>query len=425
MATKVLIGAQWGDEGKGKITDILAQQSEVVVRSQGGNNAGHTVEANGVVYKLHLLPSGILNPQTLCLVGNGVVIDPKVILEEIKQMHDRGITTDNLKIDARAHVIMPYHIELDGLSEIARGKSDIGTTKRGIGPCYMDKAERCGIRMWDLINKETFENKVRENIIIKNKMIELVYGGKPLNADAIIEEYNGYAEKLKKYVVDTSVLLYNSIKEGKQVLFEGAQGTLLDLDLGTYPFVTSSHPTSAGACIGSGIGPTLIDECFGVAKSYTTRVGKGPFPTELFCEVGEKIRQVGNEFGTTTGRPRRCGWLDAVILKYSVRTSGLTSIVINKLDTLSGLGNLKICVGYKKGDEVVTEFPADLSELVLCEPIYEELSGWEEDISAVRNFADLPKAAQAYITRIEELCDTKVCMIGVGPGREQNIIKEA
>lgn len=425
MATRVLIGAQWGDEGKGKITDILAQQSQVVVRSQGGNNAGHTVEADGVVYKLHLLPSGILNPDTLCIIGNGVVIDPKVLLDEIQQMHDKGVTTDNLKIDARAHVIMPYHIELDGISEKARGKSDIGTTKRGIGPCYMDKAERSGIRMWDLIHPEIFETKARENAEIKNKIIALVYGGTPVDVDAMIAEYKEYGKQLAKYVDDTTVLLYNAIKEGKEVLFEGAQGTLLDLDLGTYPYVTSSHPVTGGACTGAGIGPTLIDDCLGIAKSYTTRVGKGPFPTELFDEIGEQIRQRGNEFGTTTGRPRRCGWLDAVILKYSVRTSGLTSLVINKLDTLSGFDTLKICTGYKIGDKVITEFPADLSELEKCQPVYEELEGWKEDISGIRAYKDLPQAAKQYIEKIEQYCDVKVWMVGVGPGRDQNIIKEA
>lgn len=424
MSATVLIGAQWGDEGKGKITDILAQKSQVVVRSQGGNNAGHTVEADGVVYKLHLLPSGILNPETLCLIGNGVVIDPKVILQEITQMHEKGITTDNLKIDPRAHIIMPYHIELDGLSEKLRGKSEIGTTRRGIGPCYMDKAERSGIRMWDLIHPEIFEAKVRENVVVKNKMIELVYGGDPVDADAIINEYNGYAKALAPYVADITVLLYDSIKSGKTVLFEGAQGTLLDLDLGTYPYVTSSHPISGGACVGAGIGPTLIDDCIGVAKAYTTRVGKGPFPTELFDGIGEEIRQKGNEFGTTTGRPRRCGWFDAVMLKYSVRTSGLTKVVINKLDTLSGIGKLKICTGYKKGDEIITEFPADLSELELCTPVYEEVEGWDEDISSVRSFDNLPQTTKDYVKRVEELCGVKVWMMGVGPGRDQNIIKE-
>ena len=423
MATKIIMGAQWGDEGKGKITDIFAQQAQVVVRSQGGNNAGHTIEADGVQYKLHLLPSGILNPDTMCIVGTGVVVDPKVILEEIDGMLSKGISTDNLFIDARAHVIMPYHIALDELSESARGKGDIGTTKRGIGPCYMDKAERCGLRMCDLINEEIFAQKVKDVIHIKNAIIEKVYGGKPLRAEDIIAEYNEYGKRLKKHVRETTAPLYDAIREGKSVLFEGAQGTLLDLDLGTYPYVTSSHPVAGGVCIGTGIGPTLINECIGVAKAYTTRVGKGPFPTELHGEIGEKIRISGNEFGTTTGRPRRCGWLDAVILKYSVRTSSLTSIVVNKLDTLTGMGDLKICVGYQKGDERIDAFPASIEELALCEPIYEEFEGWNEDITAVREFNQLPANAKKYIERIEQVCDTTVSIIGVGPGRDQIIYK--
>lgn len=423
MATKVVIGAQWGDEGKGKIIDILAQQSDVVVRSQGGNNAGHTVEANGEQYKLHLIPSGILNPQTLCIIGNGVVVDPGVLLEELDMLQSRGISTDNLRIDARAHVIMPYHRELDGLSEIARGKADIGTTKKGIGPAYMDKAERSGIRMCDLMNRELFIEKARINVKIKNEIIEKIYGGTALNADSMIEEYLGYADRLKKYVADTTVMLYEAIKSGKNVLFEGAQGTLLDLDLGTYPYVTSSHPTSGGVCIGSGIGPTMIDECIGVVKAYTTRVGKGPFPTELNDEIGEAIREKGHEYGTTTGRARRCGWFDAVIVKYAVRTSGLTSIVVNKIDTLGDIGKLKICVGYKKGNEIITEFPPSLEELALCEPVYEEMDGWTGNIGHIRDYKDLPENAKKYIERIEELCDVKVSMIGIGPGRDQNIIK--
>lgn len=423
MATKVVIGAQWGDEGKGKIIDILAQQAEVVVRSQGGNNAGHTVEANGQQYKLHLTPSGILNPNTLCIIGNGVVVDPGVLLGELDMLQEKGVSADNLKIDARAHVIFPYHRVLDGLSEEARGKGDIGTTKKGIGPAYMDKAERSGIRMCDLMNKDLFIEKVKANIKLKNKIIEKVYGGKGLNADEIIEEYLGYAERLRKYVTDTTVLLYNAIKAGKNVLFEGAQGTLLDLDLGTYPYVTSSHPITGGVCIGAGIGPTMIDECIGVVKAYTTRVGKGPFPTELFDEIGDQIRELGHEYGTTTGRPRRCGWFDAVIVKYAVRTSGLTSIVVNKIDTLSGIDKIKICVGYKKGDEIIREFPPSLEELALCEPIYEEMDGWQGDIGQIRNYKDLPENAKKYIEKIEEICDVKVSMIGVGPGREQNIIK--
>ncbi len=421
MPTKVVIGAQWGDEGKGKTIDILASQSDVVVRTSGGNNAGHTIEADGVTYKLHLMPSGILNPETLNIVGVGVVVDPKVLLQEIDGMESKGISTKNLKIDARAHVIMPYHIELDGLSEASRGKGDIGTTKKGIGPCYMDKAERSGIRMCDLINPEKFAQMVRTNLEIKNKIITLVYGGTALDADSVIAEYSEYAKRLAPYVTDTTPILYESIKAGKNVLFEGAQGILLDNDLGTYPFVTSSHPISGGVCIGSGIGPTMIDECIGVLKGYTTRVGNGPFPTELDDEIGETIRQNGHEFGTTTGRPRRTGWFDAVIAKYAVRTSSLTSIVVNKIDPLGGIGNIKICVAYEKNGEILTEFPPTLEELAECTPVYEEMEGWNEDISSIKEFDKLPLAVQKYVRRIEELCDCKVCSIGVGPGRDQNI----
>lgn len=421
MPTKVVIGAQWGDEGKGKTIDILASQSDVVVRTSGGNNAGHTIEADGITYKLHLMPSGILNPETLNIIGVGVVVDPKVLLQEIDGMESKGISTKNLKIDARAHVIMPYHIELDGLSEASRGKGDIGTTKKGIGPCYMDKAERSGIRMCDLINPEKFAEMVRTNLEIKNKIITLVYGGTALDADAVIAEYSEYAKRLAPYVTDTTPVLYQSIKEGKNVLFEGAQGILLDNDLGTYPFVTSSHPISGGVCVGSGIGPTMIDECIGVLKGYTTRVGNGPFPTELDDEIGETIRQNGHEFGTTTGRPRRTGWFDAVIAKYAVRTSSLTSIVVNKIDPLGGIGKIKICVAYEKNGEILTEFPPTLEELAECTPIYEEMEGWTEDISSIKEFDKLPVAVQNYVRRIEELCDCRVCSIGVGPGRDQNI----
>ncbi len=421
MPTKVVIGAQWGDEGKGKTIDILASKADVVVRTSGGNNAGHTIEADGVTYKLHLMPSGILNPTTLNIIGTGVVVDPKVLLAEIDGMESKGISTKNLKIDARAHVIMPYHIELDGLSESARGKSDIGTTKKGIGPCYMDKAERSGIRMCDLINPEKFAAVVTENLKIKNKIIELVYGGTPLDPDAVIKEYSEYAKRLAPYVADTTPVLYESIKAGKNVLFEGAQGILLDIDLGTYPFVTSSHPISGGVCVGSGIGPTMIDECIGVLKGYTTRVGNGPFPTELDDEIGEAIRQKGHEFGTTTGRPRRTGWFDVVIAKYAVRTSSLTSIVLNKIDPLGGLDKIKLCVAYNKNGEITTDFPPTLEELAQCVPVYEEMDGWKEDISNVKKFEDLPEAAKKYILRIEELCDCRISSIGVGPGRDQNI----
>lgn len=421
MPTKVVIGAQWGDEGKGKTIDILASKADVVVRTSGGNNAGHTIEADGVTYKLHLMPSGILNPATLNIIGTGVVVDPKVLLAEIDGMESKGISTKNLKIDARAHVIMPYHIELDGLSESARGKGDIGTTKKGIGPCYMDKAERSGIRMCDLINPEKFAAVVTENLKIKNKIIELVYGGTPLDPDAVIKEYSEYAKRLAPYVADTTPVLYESIKAGKNVLFEGAQGILLDIDLGTYPFVTSSHPISGGVCVGSGIGPTMIDECIGVLKGYTTRVGNGPFPTELNDEIGEAIRQKGHEFGTTTGRPRRTGWFDVVIAKYAVRTSSLTSIVLNKIDPLGGLDKIKLCVAYNKNGEITTDFPPTLEELAQCVPVYEEMDGWKEDISNIKKFEDLPEAAKKYILKIEELCDCRISSIGVGPGRDQNI----
>ncbi len=423
MPTRVVIGAQWGDEGKGKIIDIFASQSDVVVRSSGGNNAGHTVEANGQQYKLHLIPSGILNPATLCLVGNGVVVDPKVILEEIDMLTSRGIDVSNLKIDARAHMILPYHIALDGLSESSRGKGDIGTTKCGIGPCYMEKAERSGIRMHEFVDEAVFREKFKNNLNNKNLIIEKVYGGTPLKYEDYVEEYVGYAKRLAPYMADCTVLLYNAIKEGKKVLFEGAQGTLLDLDLGTYPYVTSSHPVSGGVCVGAGIGPTLIDECVGVVKSYTTRVGKGPFPTELFDDMGDLIRNRGNEFGTTTGRPRRTGWFDAVIVKFAVRTSGLNSIAVNKMDTLSGIPTLKICVGYKLNGEVINELPYSLDLLAKCEPVYEELPGWDEDISGCTSYDELPENAKNYIKRIEQLCCVKVSNIGVGPNRTQNLAR--
>lgn len=421
MPTKVVIGAQWGDEGKGKTIDIYAGKADVVVRTSGGNNAGHTLEVDGVTYKLHVMPSGILYPNTLNIIGAGVVVDPKVLLEEIDGFESKGISTKNLKIDARAHVIMPYHIELDGLSEKARGKGDIGTTKKGIGPCYMDKTERSGIRMSDLIDKDKFAAKVRENMKIKNKIIEFVYDGTPMDPEAIIKEYSEYAKRLKPYVTDTIPILYNAIDEGKEVLFEGAQGILLDIDIGTYPYVTSSHPISGGVCVGSGIGPKMIDECIGVLKGYTTRVGNGPFPTELHDDVGETIRQKGHEFGTTTGRPRRTGWFDAVIARYAVRTSSLSGVVFNKIDPLGGIGKIKLCVAYRKDGELTYDFPPTLEELAKCEPVYEEMDGWDEDISDIKEFDKLPEAAKKYILRVEELIGCKIISIGVGPGRDQNI----
>ncbi|MDE6777079.1 MAG: adenylosuccinate synthase, partial [Oscillospiraceae bacterium] len=413
---------QWGDEGKGKVIDILASRAEVVVRSQGGNNAGHTVVSNGQTYKLHLVPSGILYPETQCLIGAGVVLDPKDFIGELDEMERRGISTKNLKIDPRAHVVMPWHITLDGLSEAFRGGNDIGTTKRGIGPTYMDKYERCGIRICDLVNPAVFAEKALATGKLKNKIITAVYGGQAHDLDAIIQEYSAYGERLKPYVADVSVLTYEAHKAGKTILFEGAQATLLDIDFGTYPFVTSSHPLSGGVTVGTGVGPKMIDNIIGVAKAYTTRVGKGPFPTELNDETGETIRNRGGEFGTTTGRPRRTGWFDAVIVRHSVRVNGLDGLAINKLDTLSEIGNLKICTAYRKPDgTILHDFPSSLEELAECEPVYEEFPGFDEDITNCRSFEELPETCQKYIERLEELCECKVCMVGVGPDRDQMI----
>lgn len=420
MPANIVIGTQWGDEGKGKIIDILASRAEVVVRSQGGNNAGHTVVNNGQTYKLHLVPSGILYPGTACLIGAGVVLDPKDFISELDNLHARGVSTDNLKIDPRAHVVMPWHIVLDGLSEKFRGNSDIGTTKRGIGPTYMDKYERCGIRMYDLTHPEVFAQKARSTGALKNKIITAVYGGEAIDLDAVIREYTEYGKRLLPYLADVSVLTYEADKAGKTILFEGAQATLLDIDFGTYPYVTSSHPLSAGVCVGTGVGPRMISNIIGVAKAYTTRVGKGPFPTELNDEIGEKIRNVGGEFGTTTGRPRRTGWFDAVIVRHSVRVNGLDGLAINKLDTLSGLGTLKICTAYKMADGTITRnLPPTLEELAGCTPIYEEAEGFDEDISGCKSFEDLPESCKRYIARLEELCDCRIAMIGIGPDRSQ------
>lgn len=422
MPANIVVGTQWGDEGKGKIIDIIASRADVVVRSQGGNNAGHTVVNDGQTYKLHLIPSGILYKNTLCLIGAGVVLDPKDLLSEIDNLSPRGVSFDNLKIDPRAHVVMPWHITLDGLSEKFRGNSDIGTTKRGIGPCYMDKYERCGIRVYDLVHPEVFAENVRMTGKLKNKIITEVYGGEPHDIEAIIKEYTEYGKRLAKYVDDVSVIVYEAAKANKTIMFEGAQATLLDIDFGTYPYVTSSHPLSAGVCVGTGVGPMIISNIIGVAKAYTTRVGKGPFPTELDDEIGEAIRNKGGEFGTTTGRPRRTGWFDAVIVRHSVRVNGLSSLAINKLDTLGGIGDLKVCVAYKKPDGTVIEnFPAALEELADCVPVYETLKGFDDDISSCRSFDELPEACKKYIERLEELCDCHISMVGVGPDREQII----
>lgn len=422
MSTLVIVGTQWGDEGKGKITDYLAEKADVVVRYQGGNNAGHTVEKEGVQYKLHLIPSGILYSEKICIIGNGVVVDPASLIEEIENLQKQGISVDNLKISDRAHIVFPYHIKQDELEEISKGKNDLGTTKRGIGPCYMDKSERIGIRVCDLLKPKVFEEKLRRNVEKKNKLFKELYGAEGFDFEEMYQKYLEYAEKIKPFVTDTTVLLYDLIKSGKKVLFEGAQGTLLDLDLGTYPYVTASHPIAGGVTVGAGIGPTMIDEVMGVVKAYTTRVGKGPFPTELFDENAEFLREKGHEYGTTTGRARRCGWLDAVILKYSVRVSGITHFALTKLDTLTGLKKIKICTGYKFNGRIITDFPASLEDLAQCEPVYEEFDGWEEDIQGAKTFEDLPYNAQKYVKRIEELMGIKATIISVGPERNQTIV---
>jgi len=425
MPSVVLIGGQWGDEGKGKVTDFLAEKAEIVVRYQGGNNAGHTVVVGSEEFKLHLIPSGILYPEKTCAIGNGVVIDPAVLIEELEYLAARGIKTDNLRISLRAHIIMPYHKKLDEVIEESKGAAKIGTTKRGIGPAYMDKAARVGIRFVDLLDRDEFELLLERNLSEKNNLLTKVYGAEVFNKDAIIKEYNGYAERLRRYAADTSVLIHNALKSGQNVLFEGAQGTLLDLDHGTYPYVTSSHPIAGAACIGAGLGPTEVTKVLGVIKAYTTRVGEGPFPTELVDETGLHLREKGHEFGTTTGRPRRCGWFDAVIARYTVRISGLSSMAVTKLDVLTGMETLKICTGYRRGNEIIRDFPASLKTLAECAPVYEEMPGWHEDITDAAKFSDLPETTQKYLKRISELAGAPISIIGVGTRRNQTIIMDS
>lgn len=424
MSGTVVIGAQWGDEGKGKITDYLAETAQVVVRYQGGTNAGHTIETGGKQYKLHLIPSGVLYKNTLNIIGDGVVIEPEALFEEIDYLKSLGAAVDNLIISDRAHIVMPYHKVLDKMSEKGRGKSDIGTTGKGIGPCYTDKFERSGIRVCDLLDREEFIKLARRNIEYKNLIITRIYGGEALNGDSIIEKYLGYADKLRPYVKDTTEVLYEEMKKGSRVLFEGAQGTLLDIDYGTYPYVTSSHPISGGVCVGAGVGPKYIDRVYGVCKAYTTRVGKGPFPTELFDDMGNSIREKGREYGTTTGRPRRCGWLDLVIVKFATRLSSITDIAITKLDTLSGIEKVKVCTGYELNGEIIDRFPASLNELSKCKPVFEEFEGWDDSVKNARKYEDLPYSARKYLKRIEEVTGSRVSIVSVGPERDQTIVIE-
>lgn len=419
MSSVVVVGSQWGDEGKGKITDFLSQNAEVIARYQGGDNAGHTIAFDGKTYKLRLIPSGIFYSDKISVIGNGVVLNPKSLVTELKYLHDNGVSTDNLRISNRAHVILPYHIVLDGLQEAVKKDNKIGTTNKGIGPAYMDKAARVGIRVADLLEKDTFEEKLRTNLEEKNRLFEKMYGHEPLKFEDIFEEYYEYGQELKDYVTDTSVILNDALDSGKRVLFEGAQGVMLDIDQGTYPFVTSSNPVAGGVTIGSGVGPAKIDKVVGACKAYTSRVGDGPFPTELHDEIGDHIREVGHEYGTVTKRPRRIGWFDSVVMRHSKRVSGLTNLCLNCVDVLTGLDEIKICTAYELNGEKIYHYPASLKELSACKPVYETLPGWKEDITNYKTLEDLPENARNYIHRIQDLVGVKVSTFSVGPDREQ------
>jgi len=421
MASYVVVGTQWGDEGKGKIIDVLAHKADYVVRFQGGNNAGHTVVVNGEKFILHLLPSGMLHGNGKCIIGPGVVIDPKVLLKELKTLDDKGAKTDHLFISDRAHLIMPYHVKLDELKELFRGNDKIGTTKRGIGPCYSDKIARCGIRVVDLLDMNNFGKKLKSNLEEKNALFTKLYESEAMDFDTIFNEYKEYAEILKGRIIDSVPMVNKALDDDKFVLFEGAQAMMLDIDYGTYPYVTSSSPTAGGVTTGAGVSPRKIDKIIGVMKAYTTRVGEGPFVTELNDDLGETLRQTGGEFGATTGRPRRCGWLDAVVGKYSVSINGLTDVVVTKIDVLSGHKTLKICTAYEIDGEMYDAPPASIEKLAKAKPVYIDLPGWDEDISAIRNYDELPENCKKYIKKMEELIGAPISMVSVGPDREQNI----
>jgi adenylosuccinate synthase len=421
MPAIVLLGAQWGDEGKGKATDLLGGRVDYVVRYQGGNNAGHTVVIGDAKYALHLLPSGILSPGVIPVIGNGVVVDPAVLLHEMAGLEERGVDTSRLLISASAHLITPYHVTLDKVSERFLGKSKIGTTGRGIGPTYMDKVGRLGIRVQDLFDPSILRQKVEGALVNKNQVLVKVFNRRELEVDAITEELLQYAEPLRPHVADTALVLNDALDAGKTVLLEGGQGTLLDVDHGTYPFVTSSNPTAGGACTGSGIGPTRVSRVIGILKAYTTRVGSGPFPTELHDEWGERLRSVGGEVGVTTGRPRRCGWFDAPIARYATRVNGLTDIFLTKLDVLTGIERIPVCVAYEIEGQRITELPMTQTDFHHAKPVYEELPGWTEDISGARSIEDLPANAQAYVRYLEELSGAPISAIGVGQDRDATI----
>ena len=425
MTSIVVVGTQWGDEGKGKITDFLSKKADAIARFAGGDNAGHTIKIGDETYKLHLIPSGIFYKDKVSVIGNGLVVNPKSLVTELSGLHARNIDTSNLRISNRAHVILPYHIYQDKVEEESRGENKIGTTAKGIGPCYQDKVARNGIRMADLLDKEVFEQKLRYNLAQKNRLFEKFYEVEGLSFDDIFEEYYEYGQQLAKYVTDTSKVLNDILDEGGKVLFEGAQGVMLDVDQGTYPYVTSSNPVAGGVAIGAGVGPNAVQRVVGVCKAYTSRVGDGPFPTELFDEVGNQIREVGREYGTTTGRPRRVGWFDSVVVRHSRRVSGITDLALNSIDVLSGLETVKICTAYELNGEIITEYPANNHIIEQCKPVYEELPGWTEDITDVRSLDELPENARKYIERILELTGIQLMTFSVGPAREQtNIVNE-
>jgi len=423
MSVKVVVGAQWGDEGKGKVTDLLAEQADVVVRYQGGNNAGHTVVVGEDEYKLHLIPSGILHPDTLCIMGDGTVIDPECLANEHQGLVARGISCDNLRVSGNAHVIMPYHRLLDELQETARGAGSIGTTRCGIGPVYTDKTARkpLPVRMWDLLDKDALHERVEGQLAEKNVILQALYDAEPLEVEAVVEQVWQHAEIISDHICDTRALVLEKIEAGADIVLEGAQGTFLDLDYGTYPFVTSSHPTAGGACLGTGIGPTMIGSVIIVTKAYSTRVGAGPFPTELENEIGDLIRDRGQEYGTTTGRPRRCGWLDGVALRTSGRVNGATAIALMLLDVLDVFETINICTAYEIGGKTYRMMPANVELLSEATPVFEELPGWGCDLGDTTSYGDLPEATRDYISLIDEVAGTPVGLISVGPGRAQTI----
>ena len=425
MSSVVVVGTQWGDEGKGKITDFLSKKADIIARFAGGDNAGHTIKFGGETYKLHLIPSGIFYQDKISVMGNGLVINPKSLVTELKGLQERGIDTSNLRISNRAHIILPYHIHQDKVEEEARGDQKIGTTCKGIGPCYQDKVARIGIRVADLLDKEVFEQKLRANVELKNRLFEKFYEVDGISFEEIFEEYYGYGQEIAQYVTDTSKILNDVLDEDGRVLFEGAQGVMLDIDQGTYPFVTSSNPVAGGVAIGAGVGPSKVARVVGVSKAYTSRVGDGPFPTELFDEVGHRIREVGREYGTTTGRPRRVGWFDTVVVRHSRRVSGITDLALNSIDVLSGLETVKICTAYEYNGEIITEYPANLHIIEQCKPVYEELPGWSEDITNVRSLDELPENARRYVERIVELTGIQLMTFSVGPAREQTNVVNA